>query len=72
MYCIHELEDNIVKMSISPQSNSQQDFFADTDNLILKFIYTGTSLVVYWLRLQTPTQGAWVPPLVRELGPYAN
>lgn len=27
MYYIHELEDNIVKMSISPQSNSQQDFF---------------------------------------------
>ena len=28
-----------------------------------------TALVVQWLRLQTPVQGAWVGPPVRELDP---
>ena len=30
---------------------------------------TATSLVVQWLRLCTPNEGAWVPLLVRELDP---
>ena len=31
----------------------------------------GTSLVVQWLRIHLPMQGAWVRSLVRELSPHA-
>ena len=29
--------------------------------------YSGTSLVVQWLRIRLPMQGTWVPSLVGEL-----
>ena len=36
---------------------------------LLKTLQWGTSLVVQWLKLLFPMQGAWVPSLVRELDP---
>ena len=32
----------------------------------------GTPLVIQWLRLHTPMQGAWVQSLVRELDPMCH
>ena len=33
----------------------------------IKILTLGTSLVVQWLRLRSPSAGAWVQSLVREL-----
>ena len=33
----------------------------------MKIIYSGTSLVVQWLRIYLVMQGTWVQSLVREL-----
>ena len=39
------------------------------ENHIPEISAPGTSLVVQWLRLRAPSAGAWVQPLVGELGP---
>ena len=38
-----------------------------SQNILVKEVYTGTSLVVQWLRPWLPMQRAWVWSLVREL-----
>ena len=35
--------------------------------VLLEIFYSGTSLVVQWLRLHTANAGAWVRSLVRQL-----
>ena len=39
-------------------------------NIFLKLISPGTSLVVQWLRLHLPVQGVWVWSLIRELSSH--